>query len=78
MDYDRYWYRFKIIVKKLELNPDHRPHDGRKHFVTMAKKYNVDEYAIKYLIGHAIRDITESVYTDRENEWLAEEIEKIK
>lgn len=78
LDYDRYWYRFKIIVKKLELNPDHRPHDGRKHFVTMAKKYNVHEYAIKYLIGHAIRDITESVYTDRENEWLAEEIEKIK
>lgn len=78
LDYDRYWYRFKLIVQKLELNPDHRPHDGRKHFVTAAKKYNVDEYAIKYLIGHAISDITERIYTDRENKWLAEEIEKIK
>ena len=78
LDYDRYWYRFKLIIQKLELNPDHRPHDGRKHFVTAAKKYNVDEYAIKYLIGHAISDITERIYTDRENKWLAEEIEKIK
>ena len=52
-------------------------HDGRKHFVTMAKKYGVDEYAIKYLVGHKISDITEKVYTAREFEWLREEIEKI-
>ena len=55
-----------------------RPHDGRKHFVTMAKKYGVDEYAIKYMVGHKISDITEKVYTQREFEWLKDEIEKIK
>lgn len=76
--YDRYWYCFQKIIKELELNQDHRPHDGRKHFITMAKKYNVDEYAIKYLVGHSITDITEKVYTDRETEWLMQEIEKIK
>ena len=52
--------------------------DGRKHFVTMAKKYGVDEYAIKYMVGHKISDITEKVYTQREFEWLKDEIEKIK
>ena len=27
------------------------------------KKYGVDEYAIKYMVGHAITDLTERVYT---------------
>lgn len=65
------------IVLALGLNVAHRPHDGRKHFVTMAKKYNVDEYAIKYMVGHVINDITEKVYTQREKDWLYTEIEKI-
>ena len=56
----------------------HKPHDGRKTFVTLAKKYNMDEYAIKYIVGHSISDLTERVYTDREFQWLKEEIEKIK
>ena len=66
-----------MIRDELKLNPEHRPHDGRKHFVTMAKKYGIDEYAIKYMVGHKISDITEKVYTQREFEWLKEEIEKI-
>lgn len=56
----------------------HKPHDGRKTFITLAKKYNVDEYAIKYIVGHKISDLTERVYTDREFEWLRAEIAKIK
>ena len=76
--YDKYRHRFKSIVERLELNPDHRAHDPRKHFVTMAKKCEVDEYAIKYMIGHKIDDITEAVYTEREVDWLKREIEKIK
>lgn len=67
-----------LTHNELNLNPEHRPHDGRKHFVTMAKKYGVDEYAIKYMVGHKISDITEKVYTQREFEWLKDEIEKIK
>lgn len=76
--YDKYAKRFEKIVNELGLNEDHRPHDPRTHFVTMAKKNYVDEYAIKYMIGHSITDITEKVYTHREIEWLKEEIEKIK
>lgn len=76
--YDKYMQRFKKIVNELHLDPQHRAHDGRVHFVTTAKKYNVDEYAIKYIVGHEINDITEKVYTKRELDWLRNEIEKIK
>ena len=78
LTYARYQKSFAMIRDELNLNPDHRPHDGRKHFVTMAKKYKLDEYAIKYMVGHKISDITEKVYTQREFEWLKTEMEKIK
>lgn len=78
LTYARYQKAFERIRDELKLNPEHRPHDGRTHFVTAAKKYGVDEYAIKYMVGHKISDITEKVYTKREFEWLKEEIEKIK
>lgn len=73
-----YQKAFERIRDELKLNPNHRPHDGRTHFVTMAKRYGVDKYAIKYMVGHKISDITETVYTRREFNWLWEEIEKIK
>lgn len=76
LTYGKYKNHFNRIVRELNLNPGHKPHDGRVHFVTMAKKWKVDEYAIKYIIGHAIPDITEKVYTKRGNDWLMEEIEK--
>ena len=78
LSYSKYERRYRKIVDLLELNPEHRPHDGRVHFATLAKKYKVDEYALKYIIGHEIDDITEKVYTKREVSWLKEEIEKIK
>ena len=76
--YDKYRQRFLKIRNELKLNSQHRAHDGRIHFVTKAKKYEVDEYAIKYIVGHAINDITEKVYTQREVAWLKTEMEKIK
>ena len=78
LTYNRYSRVFERLKSELGLNMNHRPHDGRKHFVTKAKEYNVDEYAIKYIVGHKIMDITEKVYTARETSWLKREIEKIK
>lgn len=78
VNYGRYRYQFVKIVEELGFNPAHRPHDPRVHFVTMAKKYKVDEYVIKRLVGHAVDDVTEDVYTKRDIEWLREEIEKIR
>lgn len=77
LTYDMYRKRFQKVVDRLNLNPDHRAHDPRKTFITLAKKYKVDEYAIKYIVGHAINDITEKVYTERDIDWLQEEIAKI-
>lgn len=78
LTYDKYRHRFDKVISSLKLNPDHRAHDPRKHFITMAKKYHVDEYAIKRIVGHNINDITEKVYTERDLDWLKSEIEKIK
>lgn len=78
LTYDKYQHRFAKIRDRLGLNPEHRAHDGRKQFITMAKKAGVDEYAIKYIVGHTITDLTERVYTQREFSWLQEEIQKIK
>lgn len=77
MTYDKYRHRFRSIRDKLNLNPEHRAHDPRKQFITMAKRYNLDEYAIKYIAGHRISDITEKIYTDRTIQWLKDEMEKI-
>ena len=78
LTYDKYRYRFNNIKKQLKLNPEHRCHDGRVHFTTMMKNADLNEYAIKYIIGHAIEDMTEDVYTRRKPEWLMNEILKIK
>lgn len=78
LTYSKYENRFGIIKNHFGLNEDHRPHDGRVQFITMAKKAKLDDFAIKYIVGHKIRDITERVYTKREREWLKTEIEKIK
>lgn len=73
--YDRYKYRFEVIMKDLGLNQDHKPHDCRKTFVTRLKRAGADEMSIKKLVGHHISDITESAYTDRDIEWLRREVE---
>lgn len=78
LSYDKYYQRFMEIVRTLKLNPDHKPHDPRKQFVTMANDANMNEYAIKRIVGHTIKDITEKIYTERNPNWLADEMEKIK
>lgn len=78
LTYEKYADRFEAVRDRLGLNPDHRPHDPRVYFTSMAKKYQMDEYALKYIVGHKISDVTEKVYTEREVSWLCSEIEKIK
>lgn len=78
LTYNKFRERYIKVRDRLGLNLEHKCHDGRVQFVTAAKKANMDEYAIKYIVGHAISDVTERVYTKRELDWLATEIEKIK
>lgn len=77
MTYFKYNSRFHKIMDVLNLNPNHRAHDCRVEFVTLCKKYNVDEYCIKHMVGHFISDLTERVYTNRDTEWFHSEISKI-
>ncbi len=77
MDYPRYRTIFKSVVDQVGLNPEHTPHDGRTTFITRAKEYGVDEYCIKLIVGHYIKDITENVYTLRSLSWFWQEIGKI-
>ena len=77
IQYERYRQGFTETIKKLELE-GHTPHDCRVRFITTAKKCGMDEYAIKLIVGHAIEDLTERVYTKRDFEWLNLEIQKIK
>lgn len=76
--YHMYLRFYTKAIKDLGLNQAHRPHDPRVQFVTSAKKYNVDEMAIKHFVGHTITDITEKVYTKRTLDWYRSEMEKIK
>lgn len=75
--YDKYAGRFDKVIAALNLNPEHRPHDPRMTFITMAKKAGIDPMVIKRLAGHRINDVTEAVYTVRDLEWLRSDIEKI-
>ena len=75
--YDKYSTRFEKVIAALGLNPEHRPHDPRQTFITNGKKFGMDEYALKEMVGHTIQDITESTYTIRDLEWLREDLEKI-
>ena len=76
MTYDKYRGRFNKIMQKLNLK--HHPHEARHTFITLGKKAGMDEYILKLIVGHAIADITERVYTHRAMEQLHEEINKIK
>ena len=75
MTYDKYRSRFSKVMKRL--NMTHRPHEVRHTFITKAKACNMDEYVLKLIVGHAINDITEKVYTHRTIEQLKAEIVKI-
>lgn len=77
IDHNYHRHIFRKNVAKLGLNPCHKPHDGRVHFVTMAKEAGLDEYSIKLIVGHAITDLTERVYTKRNINWLKAEMAKI-
>lgn len=56
---------------------DHTPHHTRHTFSALCEKYQVNENDRKRLLGHAFRDVTNSVYGHRSIDDLRMEIEKI-
>lgn len=75
INYAIYNRRFNSLMNNLNMN--HRPHDTRHTFVTMAKESNMNDYIIKLIVGHTTQDLTERVYTHRSIETLRREIEKL-
>lgn len=76
MTYDDYRNRFRKIMKFLDMS--HKPHDTRHTFVTLAKRYGMNEYILKMIVGHKINDLTENTYTHGKDEEIKREILKIK
>lgn len=77
LTYGVYRKGFIDELSRIGLN-EHTPHDCRVRFVTEAKNCGMDEYAIKLIVGHSIKDLTERVYTKRNFEWLASEMKKLR
>lgn len=75
LNYGKYRTRFGNLCKHFGLT--HTPHDTRHTFVTRGKEAGMNEYILKLIVGHAIGDITEKVYTHRRIEELKAEMGKI-
>lgn len=76
LTYDKYRGRFRKVMSAVNMN--HTPHETRHTFITQAKYCKVNEYILKKIVGHEIRDVTEAVYTHRNIEDLKKEIVKVK
>ena len=76
MTYDKYRRRFEKVMGRLDMSY-HHAHETRHTFVTKAKKAKMDEYLLKRIVGHSIKDLTEDTYTHREFEELREAIKLI-
>ncbi len=63
MSYSSYRNRFATVCKAL--GTTHTMHDTRHTFITRAKDAGMNEYLLKRIVGHAVSDVTEKVYTHR-------------
>ena len=78
--------KYGRMVKKLMLNLNIKHNNGqiptaydcRHTFTTLMKKANANEYILKRIVGHSIKDITEKTYTHRDIDELIREVQKIK
>lgn len=61
-----------------ELCPNHTPHEMRHSFATYARRSGMDPTIIKRILGHALNDVTEGVYTHVDADILIREMEKYK
>ncbi|MCM1224744.1 MAG: tyrosine-type recombinase/integrase [Lachnospiraceae bacterium] len=75
MTYDKYRHRFDKVMTRLGM--EHRPHETRHTFSTLAKAYNMKDNVRKLIMGHSIIDFTDRVYTHPMLEELQQEMRKI-
>lgn len=80
LSYDQYLTRFNKVMTQLNFGKEVTPHYTRHTFISKCKSkdVNMNEYILKLIVGHDVKDLTEHVYTHRELQDLKEELEKIK
>ncbi|MDF2842513.1 MAG: integrase family protein [Herbinix sp.] len=67
---------FTRLMKQLNMN--HTPHDTRHTFASLLDRVGANKICIKLLMGHAIPDLTEGVYTHKNLQDLLEAVNLIK
>ena len=73
--YKKYRQLFDNIMQSL--NMKHLPHDGRHTFASMADTSGLNKVAVKRIMGHSSKDITEKVYTHKEIRELVSAVNKL-
>ena len=76
MNYKTFLEYWNDIMKTVNMN--HLPHDTRYTTATLLDNDEANKVCIKKILGHAIQDITDGVYTQKDLPDLLEAIDKIK
>lgn len=71
------FYNKSLTPLMNELCMDHIAHDTRYTCASLMKEYEIDDYYRKVILGHAITDITNGIYTKTTTERLLSEINRI-
>jgi len=71
-----YYDIFYSVMEQLGM--EHTPHDCRHAFITELDNAGANKTAVKRLVGHASKDVTEKVYTHKDLEQLRKTIELLK
>ena len=57
---------------------DHKPHDTRHTFISMASNVGIDEVIIKRIVGHSSKNnITQEVYTHKTIQQYIDAVNKL-
>lgn len=75
VSYGRYRDEFKALMQSLGM--EHLPHDGRHTFASMADTAGLNKVAIKRIMGHMSKDITEKTYTHKDIDELIQNIDML-
>ena len=74
LSYQQYNKAFKKVMNILNLNSEHTPYDCRHTFATRMDNAGANKLCIKIIMGHAIQDITDNVYTHKSLKELLEAV----
>lgn len=76
MSKNDYYDIFQPLMEQFSMK--HTPHDCRHAFITDLDNAGANKTAVKRLVGHASKGVTEKVYTHKDLEQLRQTIELLK